>query len=78
MPQLAAEAIGLYRLAVKRGIFDGKDPRKNRARLKKLKWGLTVFFLTLGLASFAAYVKIGLENVEQGTVGERYEYGTDK
>ena len=71
-------AIGLYRLAVKWGIFDGKDPRKNRARLKKLKWGLTVFFLTLGLASFAAYVKIGLENVEQGTVGERYEYGTDK
>ena len=70
-------AIGLYRLAVKWGIFDGKDPRKNRKRLKKFKWAVTIFFLTLGLASFAAYVKIGLENVEQGRVGQHYEYGSD-
>lgn len=70
-------AIGLYRLAIKWGIFDGKDPRKTRKRLKKLKWALTVFFLTLGLASFAAYVKIGIENQKAGTVGQHYEYGSD-
>jgi fumarate reductase subunit C len=70
-------AIGLYRLAVKWGIFDGKDPRQNRKRLKKLKWALTVFFLTLGVASFVAYVKIGIENQKEGRVGQHYEYGSD-
>jgi len=70
-------AIGLYRLAIKWGIFDGKDPRKNRKRLKKLKWTLTVFFLTLGVLSFAAYVKIGIENVDKNRVGQHYEYGSD-
>jgi len=63
-------AIGLYRLAVKWGVFDGKDPVRNRKRLKKVKWGLTIFFLGLGLASFAAYVKIGLE--KKAAVGTRY------
>ncbi len=72
-------AIGLYRLSVKWGWFDGKDPRKNRKRLKKVKWGLTVFFLGLGLASFAAYVKIGIENQDKGRVGMPYaiEKGQD-
>ena len=46
----------------------------NRKRLKKVKWGLTVFFLGLGLASFAAYVKIGIEkDVPAGT-----RYGHEK
>ena len=70
-------AIGLYRLAVKWGIFDGKDPARTRKRLKKLKWALTIFFLTLGVASFAAYVKIGIENQKEGRVGQHYEYGSD-
>ena len=34
------------------------------------KWALTVFFLALGLATLAAYVKIGIEHA--GNVGERY------
>jgi fumarate reductase subunit C len=63
-------AIGMYRLAVKWGIFDGKDPRKNRKRLKTFKNVLTTVFLTLGLLTFAAYVKIGIEHRE--SAGERY------
>jgi fumarate reductase subunit C len=53
--------IGLYRLAVKWGWLQGDDPNVGRARLKRLKWVLTIFFLALGLATFAAYMKIGRE-----------------
>ena len=72
-------AVGLYRLAVKWGIFDGKNPRATRKRLKKIKWGLTIFFIGLGLASFTAYVKIGLERNEPGKIGVPYaiEKGQD-
>ena len=65
-------AIGLYRLSVKWGWFDGKDPRATRKRLKKAKLAISVFFLALGIASFIAYVKIGLENKAEGRVGVRY------
>jgi fumarate reductase subunit C len=54
--------IGLYRLAVKWGWFAGRDPNATRKRLKTLKWALTVFFLVLGLATLAAYIKIGIEH----------------
>jgi len=66
-------AIGMYRLAVKWGIFDGKNPRATRKRLKLAKSAITVFFLALGLASLAAYVKIGIAHEEQA--GERYVIG---
>ena len=62
--------IGLYRLAVKWGWFEGKDANASRKRLKRLKWALTVFFLVLGLATLAAYMKIGYAHRDQ--VGERY------
>jgi fumarate reductase subunit C len=62
--------VGLYRLAVKWGWFAGRDPDATRNRLKNLKWALTVFFLALGFATLAAYVKIGIEHA--GKVGERY------
>ena len=62
--------IGLYRLAVKWGWFEGNDPATSRARLQKLKWALTVFFIALGLLTLAAYVKIGIEHADQ--YGERY------
>ena len=62
--------IGLYRLAVKWGWFVGDDPNAGRARLKRLKWVLTIFFLALGLATFAAYMKIGREL--QGQPGKVY------
>jgi succinate dehydrogenase subunit C len=54
--------IGLYRLAVKWGWFEGTDPNASRRRLATLKWALTVFFLVLGLATLAAYMKIGYEH----------------
>jgi fumarate reductase subunit C len=62
--------IGLYRLAVKWGGFTGSDANATRHRLKMLKWAITVFFLVLGFATLAAYIKIGIEH--QGHYGERY------
>ena len=63
-------AVGLYRLAVKWGVFDGKNPRATRRRLSMLKTALTVFFLALGIATWAAYLKIGVEHADQA--GQRY------
>jgi fumarate reductase subunit C len=57
--------IGLYRLAVKWDLLPA-----SRAFLKRLKWGLTAFFLILGLATLGAYMKIGYEHRFQ--YGERY------
>jgi fumarate reductase subunit C len=62
--------IGLYRLAVKWGWFAGDHAELTRRRLKRLKWALTAFFLALGLATLAAYVKIGIEHA--GRAGEVY------
>lgn len=62
--------IGLYRLAMKWGWFAGPDPAATRRRLKSVKWTLTAFFLVLGLATLAAYVKIGIEHAPRA--GERY------
>ena len=65
--------IGLYRLAVKWGWLQGADPDAGRARLKTLKWALTVFFVVLGLATLAAYMKIGIERAGRGApLGEEY------
>jgi len=62
--------IGLYRLAVKWGWFGGGDANALRRRLKRAKWALTAFFLVLGFATLAAYVKIGIEHTDR--YGERY------
>ena len=62
--------VGLYRLALKWGWFTGDDPVAARRRLSTLKWALTVFFLVLGLATLAAYVKIGIEHAPR--YGEPY------
>lgn len=64
-------SIGLYRLAIKWGWFDGKNPKVSRKRLKIGKWVITVIFLVLGILSLAAYIKIGIAHKEQK--GERYE-----
>ncbi len=63
-------AIGLYRLCVKWGWFDGDNPRQTRANLKKAKKVVTVIFLTLGVLSLAAYIKIGIAHKHQ--YGQRY------
>lgn len=62
--------IGLYRLAVKWGWFQGNDAARSRRNLQRLKWAITVFLLTLGLATLAAYMKIGIEHADRA--GERY------
>jgi fumarate reductase subunit C len=62
--------VGLYRLAVKWGWFEGKDPNRTRTMLKRLKWAITIFFLTLGLLTLAAYMKLGHERRDR--LGERY------
>lgn len=62
--------IGLYRLAVKWGWFTGRDANATRRNLKRLKWALTVFFLVLGLATLAAYMRLGASR--EGRVGEPY------
>jgi fumarate reductase subunit C len=62
--------IGLYRLAVKWGWLGSVDPAATRRRLKILKWALTVFFLVLGLATLAAYIKIGIAHAPN--YGEPY------
>jgi fumarate reductase subunit C len=54
--------IGLYRLAVKWGWLEGRNPNVTRKRLKTLKWALTAFFLILGFATLAAYIKIGIDH----------------
>jgi fumarate reductase subunit C len=54
--------IGLYRVSLKWGWFESGDPLKTRRRLRAFKWAITVFFLALGLATLAAYMKIGIEH----------------
>lgn len=54
--------IGLYRAALKWGWLAGPDPVRTRRHLRTAKWLATAFFLTLGLAALAAYVRIGIEH----------------
>ena len=63
-------AIGLYRLSVKWGWFEGDDPKESRKQLKKAKWLLSGVMLILGTATLIAYMKIGAEH--QANYGERY------
>jgi fumarate reductase subunit C len=62
--------IGLYRLALKWGWPASYDPLAARRRLRLAKWILTAFFLTLGLAALAAYVRLGIEHAPH--YGEPY------
>lgn len=63
-------SIGMYRLALKWGWFEGSNAKKSRIKLRRYKYIITVFFLTLGFLTLAAYIKIGIEHKE--SVGERY------
>lgn len=62
--------IGMYRVAIKWGWFEGGNAKRSRKILKKSAYGLIAFFMTLGLLSIAAYMKIGYEH--QANAGERY------
>jgi fumarate reductase subunit C len=68
-------AIGLYRLAVKWGWFDGKNPKENRKKLQTAKKAISTFFLVLGVLTWIAYVKIGLDhkdNADQRYVSQTH------
>ena len=62
--------IGLYRLAVKWGGSQETTRPRRGVGSSSLKWAITVFFLALGFATLAAYIKIGIEH--QDRYGERY------
>ena len=62
--------IGLYRLALKWGWVKTGDGDNPRRKLQRVKWGITAFFLVLGLLTLAAYMKIGFDH--RDNVGERY------
>jgi len=62
--------VGVYRLIIKWGWFDGKDPRKNRKRSKLVIKALIVIYLVLGLVSLASYMKIGYDHKDD--YGSRY------
>ena len=64
-------AIGLYRLSVKWGWFDGDNPRQTRKKLKTFKNILSIFMLVLGVVTLIAYMKIGFEH--QDNYGQRYK-----
>lgn len=54
--------IGLYRLCVKWGWFEGRDATASRKNLKTAKWIISLFFILLGLATMAVYIKVGLSD----------------
>ena len=62
--------VGLYRLVIKWGWLESLDPDGTRTRLSRLKWGITIFFLVLGLLTLGAYMKIGHQHRDR--VGEAY------
>jgi len=54
--------VGMYRLAVKWGPFDGKNPRRNRVIMKRFRDALIVFYIVIGVFTIYEYMKIGYEN----------------
>ncbi|MEA3513262.1 MAG: fumarate reductase cytochrome b subunit [Campylobacterota bacterium] len=62
--------IGLYRLAIKWGWFDGKTYKATREKLKFIRNSIIVFYIVLGTLSLGAYMKIGYEH--QDNYGQKY------
>jgi len=62
--------VGLYRLALKWGFGIGADANAGRRRLRILKWSMSAFFVVLGLATLAAYIRIGIDHASR--YGEPY------
>ncbi len=68
-------AVGLYRLALKWGIFEGKDPKKSRKMMKKMMIIAIVVYMTVSLLSLGTYMMIGHEHTDK--IGERYHPATE-
>ena len=62
--------IGLYRLAVKWGWFNGKTYKAIRKKLKTVRNVIILFYLFLGILSLLTYMKIGYEH--QDNYGQKY------
>ena len=62
--------IGLYRLIIKWDWFGSTASPQRRRRIRGLITTVVGFFVLLGLLTFAAYLKIGIEH--RGQSGERY------
>jgi fumarate reductase subunit C len=54
--------IGLYRLAIKWGWFEGSNPKVSRKRLKFVMKALIAFYMILGFYSLSTYIYIGLNH----------------
>jgi fumarate reductase subunit C len=63
--------VGIYRLAMKWGPIPAASSKRVRGRLRIAMWGIIVFFLCLGTASLATYMKIGRDHADRA--GERYQ-----
>jgi len=62
--------VGIYRLIMKWGWFDGDNPKENRIKTRKIIKMVVAFYLLIGLFSLLSYMKIGYEH--QANYGERY------
>ena len=62
--------IGVYRLAMKWGPFTPANAQRVRGRIKLVMWCVIAFFLCLGTASLATYMRLGYEHADRA--GERY------
>jgi len=67
--------VGIYRLIVKWGWFDGNNPKENRVKSRKIIKIVVIFYLLIGLFSLLAYMKIGYDHQEN--YGERYMHVTE-
>lgn len=52
--------VGLYRLALKWGWPTFGDAARTRRILRRLMWGLILFFLTIGLITLSTFMRIGM------------------
>ncbi len=68
--------VGIYRLIMKWGWFDGKNPKQNRLKTRKIIKIVTIIYLIIGLFSLITYIKIGYEH--QDSYGERYKVVIDE
>jgi len=62
--------VGVYRLIIKWGWFDGNNPRANRIKSKKVTQIVIIVYLVLGIISLGTYIKIGYDH--QDEYGSRY------
>lgn len=52
-------ALGVYRLALKWVSLPAMEPSTLRRRLSLIKWGFSLFFIALGIATLLAYYQLG-------------------